>query len=114
MAPSLRETLESLAKARGFTRVGIAPAIPPPHDSDFRRWIAERRHGSMSYLERTQDLRSDPRTLLPGARSVIVLASPHSAGQPEAADGTRTARYALAEDYHRSLRVKCDSLIEEW
>jgi epoxyqueuosine reductase len=114
MARALRETLESLAKARGFSRVGIAPAVRPTHDSDFRRWIAERRHGSMAYLERTQDLRSDPKTLLAGARSVIVLASPYSAGNPEASDGARTARYALSVDYHRSLRTKCDSLIEEW
>ena len=114
MSRPLRETLESLAKARGFTRVGIAPAGRPPHDSDFRRWIAEGRHGSMTYLEKTRDLRSDPQTLLPGARSIVVLTMPYPAAEPEAQDGTRTARYALAEDYHRTLRAKCESLVADW
>src|SRR5689334_24215802 len=83
MAPPTRKILESLAKARGFSRVGIAPATPPPHDSDFRQWLAEGRHGSMAYLEGTRDLRSDPAALLPGARSVIVLAFPYSAAEAE-------------------------------
>jgi epoxyqueuosine reductase len=114
MASLLRETLESLAKARGFSRIGIAPAVGPPHDAGFRRWIAEGRHGSMAYLEKTRQLRSDPRTLLSGARSIIVLASSYPAGEPAAADGARVARYALAADYHRTLRAKCESLVEEW
>lgn len=68
----------------------------------------------MAYLEKTRELRSDPRTLLAGARSVVVLAMPYSAAEPAAPDGTRTARYALAEDYHRTLRAKCESLVEAW
>ncbi len=114
MAPPTRELLESLAKARGFSRVGIAAATTPPHDADFRQWLAEGRHGSMAYLEKTRDLRRDPETLLPGARSVVVLAFPYSTAEPESPDGARTARYALSEDYHRTLRSKCESLVAEW
>ena len=68
----------------------------------------------MSYLEKTRDLRGDARALLPEARSVIVLAMPYAAGEPEAPDGTRTARYALSADYHRTLRRKCEDLVAEW
>ena len=68
----------------------------------------------MAYLEKTRELRSDPRALLAGARSVVVLATPYSSADPAAPDGTRTARYALAEDYHRTLRAKCESLVDAW
>jgi epoxyqueuosine reductase len=114
MSRPIRDILESLAKARGFSRIGVAAAAPAPHRAEFREWISEGRHGSMAYLEKTRELRSDPRTLLPEARSVVVLAMPYPAAEPSASDGTRTARYALAEDYHRTLRAKCESLVEAW
>ena len=114
MAPPSLKILETLAKARGFSRIGVAPAAAAPHDADFGRWLAEGRHGAMKYLERSRDLRRDPRNLLPGARSVIVLAHPYGSGDPRSRDGVRTARYALAQDYHRTLRAKCESLVAEW
>jgi epoxyqueuosine reductase len=99
------------ARTEGFRRIGVAEAGPAPRAAEFAAWLDAGMHGSMAYLERTRDLRADARSLLPEARSVVVLADAYPAGRPEAADGTRTARYALAGDYHRTLRARCERVI---
>ena len=108
-----RRTLFSrAARAEGFRRIGVAAAGPAPRTAEFERWLDAGFHASMRYLERSRELRGDARSLLPGARSVVVLAHAYPAGDPSAADGTRTARYALAEDYHRTLRRKCERVVD--
>ncbi|HET9795462.1 MAG TPA: tRNA epoxyqueuosine(34) reductase QueG [Thermoanaerobaculia bacterium] len=99
------------ARAEGFRRIGVAAAGPAPRASDFEAWLDAGMHGSMTYLERSRRLRADARALLPEARSVVVLADAYQAGDPAAPDGTRTARYALAEDYHRTLRARCERVV---
>ena len=107
----LRPLFEAAATENGFLRIGIARAEAPPHWREYERWIAAGRHASMGYLERSRARRRDPAALLPGARTVIVLAHGYASADPAAADGTRTARYALAEDYHRTLRRKCERVV---
>jgi epoxyqueuosine reductase len=58
----------------------------------------------MKYLEDTLEARSDPRRILPGARSVVSLSAFHSAAPFVAADGSRVARYARGADYHQTVR----------
>lgn len=96
------------ARALGFDVCRIASAAAPEQAERFRRWIAEGRHGLMSYLERSIDKRSSPDRVLAGVRSVVVVgASYHQEkfGSPlpgENVQGTsgRVARYARYEDYH--------------
>ena len=94
--------------------MGIARSARAPHDEAFGRWLDEGRHGTMEYLEATRSVRRDPEGLLPGVRSIVVLASPYPAADPRAGDGTKTARYALSTDYHRTLRESCESLVRDW
>jgi epoxyqueuosine reductase len=56
-------------------------------------------------------LRTDPRSLLPSARSVICLAKVYKTG-PEPASPW-ISRYAQAADYHDSLRSACERLVAE-
>ena len=43
----------------GFDACRVDRAAPPAHAAEFRRWLAEGRHGTMSYMERTADKRTD-------------------------------------------------------
>jgi epoxyqueuosine reductase len=104
----------------GFDRVGIAPIGPSDHSGMYRRWIDAGMAGEMAYLARPDavEKRADPRRLVPGARSAIVVArNYHPGGSPgdERVPAERAvfARYARNEDYHDLLK---DRLIElqEW
>ncbi|MFY9550233.1 MAG: tRNA epoxyqueuosine(34) reductase QueG, partial [Thermoanaerobaculia bacterium] len=99
--------LREEALREGFTRCGVAAAEgPPPRFERFERWIDAGRHAGMRYLARTREVRRRPEALLPGARSIVCLAAPHSAQQWVASDGARFARYARGADYHGTLRQR--------
>ncbi|MBB5034489.1 tRNA epoxyqueuosine(34) reductase QueG [Prosthecobacter vanneervenii] len=58
----------------GFDDCRIAPAQPAAHRALFEQWIADGKHGDMAWLARTPERRTDPTLVLPGAKSVILLA----------------------------------------
>ena len=115
--------LRAEATRLGFSRMGIAPAVPPPHHDRFRSWLAAGFAGGMAgWLARHEPLRADPGSLLPGARSVIVLATDHALAADGAATGREcrrvepepgrglVARYAWGDDYHDLLRARGNAL----
>jgi epoxyqueuosine reductase len=96
------------ARREGFARVGFALAGEPPAFDRFRSWLDAGMHAGMKYLEETAGARSDPSTLLPGARSVVCLSATHSTEPWRAADGASFARYARGADYHGTLRRRAE------
>jgi epoxyqueuosine reductase len=98
----LKAALVREALAIGFADCRITPAAPAAHREHFEQWIAEGRHGDMAWLARNPDRRTDPRNVVPGARSVIVLATNYWQGpdRPEPDASYRIARYAWNDDYH--------------
>lgn len=104
--------LAAEATRLGIDRVGVATAEPVPPDVrlQYRDWIGAGCHGHMSYLEKYDEVRSDPRLLLEGARTVISCAVSyyHVAEQP--AGIPRIASYAHGDDYHEVVRARLESL----
>jgi epoxyqueuosine reductase len=75
MTPAtLKSALIAQARALGFDDCRIAPAQPAAHRALFQQWLAEGKHGDMAWLARNPERRTDPTLVLPGAKSVIVLA----------------------------------------
>lgn len=106
--------LKSIGARLGFDLVGATPAEPLERAAYYRQWLAAGYHGEMSYLARNTDLRNDPKSLLPGARSIICVAMNYrredDGDRSNCEDDTgRVARYARGQDYHRILR---DRLIQ--
>lgn len=100
------------ALAVGFDAVGIAEALPL--DLPFRRyqsWIEAGMHGTMAYMERNAEKRRDVTEIVPGARSVIVVAKTYDTPprHPEGAVG-KISRYAWGDDYHDVLPDMLDGL----
>lgn len=100
----------------GFARVGIAAAASPPHHEAFRGWLAAGLAGIMQpWLERHEPLRRSLEAILPGARSVVMLAIDHGIGvgagsEPSEPGHGRVARYARGDDYHDLLRSRLNTL----
>ena len=96
------------ARRLGFSFCGIAAAAPvASHVAEaYRRWIAARGHADMSYLADNIEKRLDPTLLLPGARSIIVVALNY-APERQLPDGEpQLAAYALGKDYHDVLKQR--------
>ena len=65
----------------------------------------------MDWLTRGEEKRCDPQQVLPGARSVIVVALNYWQGQrPLDAAGGKIARYAWGDDYHDIMLPKLEEL----
>jgi epoxyqueuosine reductase len=90
----------------------VAAARSPRHAEEFRAWLKAGSAAEMDWIERGAEKRCDPQTVLPGARSVVVLAmnywQGHSLG-PNDRRG-RIARYAWGDDYHGVLETKLREL----
>ncbi|MCP5520664.1 MAG: tRNA epoxyqueuosine(34) reductase QueG [Verrucomicrobiales bacterium] len=59
----------------------MTTAAPPESAARLERWLARDCHGEMHWLARNLERRIDPRRVLPGARSIIVLATSYHRGR---------------------------------
>jgi epoxyqueuosine reductase len=104
---TLKSNVRVIARELGFGDCRIAAIAPPAHGEAFRRWIADGHHGDMAWMARGTERRLDPGAVLPGARSMIVVALAYSPGDDSqdphpSVRGARGifARYARGDDYH--------------
>jgi epoxyqueuosine reductase len=109
--PSTQEEIVARAKALGFDSCRIAKASAPAHGEEFRAWLREGAAGEMQWMARGAEKRCDPQQVLPGARSIIIVAlnywqGPETASQPPG----RIARYAWGDDYHDLMLEKLEQL----
>lgn len=98
-------SVERVARDNGVVRLGAAD-IGDDHQDLFAQWLDAGHHATMAYLAKNSDVRRDPRSRFPWARSIIVIAVPYAAERPAAATGALSnalARYALGDDYHDVL-----------
>jgi len=110
MSPAeIKTALIAKARSLGFDDCRVAPALPAAHRGLYEQWIAEGKHGDMAWMARNIERRTDPRIVLPGARSVIALALNYFQG-PGPQAGYRIARYAWNDDYHDLVEKKLREL----
>jgi epoxyqueuosine reductase len=111
----MKESVRQRAQELGFDDCRFTTAETPDHAAEFQSWIAAKRHGEMGYLERNAHKRVNLREVLPGARSVIVLAASYTNEQSHAARNTQhgvVARYARFKDYHDVLAGRLKQLTQ--
>ena len=111
-AVQLKERLVALSEHVGFSSCRIATAGRPQHASAFGEWLNTGAAGEMQWLERGKEKRSDPQLVLPGARSVVVVALNYWQGDKPVGRGGRIARYAWGDDYHDLMLAKLRGLDE--
>src|SRR6266436_6819142 len=110
----LKGRLVAFARELGFDSCRITACAPPTHAEEFRDWLKEGAAGEMSYMERGEEKRRDPQKVLPGARSIIVVALNYWQGEKlrrsQTAATGRIARYAWGNDYHDVIAAKLDKI----
>ena len=118
----MKSAIQQRARELGFDDCRFTRALPPATAPRLADWLAAGRHGEMEYLARNAGKRVDPQLVLPGANTIITLASAY------AGDGTRAqvsphptpsaesrgvvARYARFADYHSVIGRQLKSLTE--
>ncbi len=104
------EELKRLAREHGFELAGIAAAAPLPEASFYQDWVRAGMAGEMRYLEgHRAGVRSDPRNLLPSARSILCVGKLYNGPLPYSTafndlELAWISRYAWGDDYHHILR----------
>ncbi len=103
--------IKRLALQVGFHDCGVVPAeYCAVGAASLHRWLAAGFQADMHYMEHHQDLRSDPRLLLPGCRTVVSLVSAYKPDRTM--QGThRVAMYAYGQDYHEAIKQKLWQLL---
>jgi len=112
---TLSAQIKNRAIELGFAKCGVVPAERlDTADSRLREWLRREFHGEMRWMEREPEKRSDPRSVFPAARSVIVLAMNYFTPYPHADDPSRgkVSRYAWGDDYHSVLRGRLRELLD--
>ncbi len=131
---TLARLIKAQAQSLGFEAVGIA-RIPPPRSDlgsssqapilntaslplpqrlwhRLNQWLEQRFHGTMTWMERDPQRRSDPTKVLPGCQSMIVVGmnyyTDHVADESQQAG--RIARYAWGKDYHDLMKTRLKQL----
>ncbi len=116
MSHLIKQRIREESHALGFHSFGVTAVPVELRAQYYQDWIAQGKHGTMTWMERNNDRRLAPETLLPAARSIIVLGLNYY--QPEPSRGYRIAKYALGDDYHnfmlRRLKRLCRILREEY
>lgn len=110
----LTAELKAHALALGFDKVGVVRAETLSDErARLEEWLRRGFHAGMTWMARDVERRTSPAQLLPGARSVVVVAlnyyTPHRhTGEP----GTgKISRYAWGDDYHDVLGEKLRALL---
>ena len=127
---TLVSQIKAHAKELGFDAIGIAsiplPNSEPPaplapitaHQSNIpiftrfwkwlTQWLEQGYHGTMTWMARNPEQRSDPTKVLPGCRSIIMVGmnyyTDHAPDESDAAG--RIARYAWGRDYHDVMKAR--------
>jgi epoxyqueuosine reductase len=107
---STRALIQRLAAECGFELCGVARAEPHADAAVYMDRIGRGHAGEMRYLtDHRAELRRDPRTLLPSARSIICTGKLYNTPQPystefESEELGWISRYAWGGDYHDVLR----------
>ena len=110
----------SMARECGFELAGITGAVPLAADSQrYLDWVGRGMAGAMGYLtDRRATVRTDPKLLLPSARTIICVGKLYNGPQPrstEVSDSERgwISRYAWGADYHLVVREGLEKLVEK-
>ena len=98
----------------GFSYCGIAKAVHLTADAKrLEQWLNNNYHGEMAYMANYFDLRTDPRKLFDGAKSVITVLKNYYPNVQQTTKAPKIAKYAFGTDYHTVIRNQLHIFLAE-
>ncbi len=94
--------------------MGIAPVVESDHAAFLEAWLAAGHAGTMAWMARTAEVRTDLKRRFAWARTAVVAAAPYLPYKDDrhlqAGLLPNVARYAVGPDYHRVLGARLRAL----
>ncbi len=108
----MRNFIINTALSIGFDACGITKAETLSADASYlQSWLKAGCHASMKYLERNFDKRVNPKLLVPGCESIIVVLMNYFPSEMQLSAAPQIAKYAYSKiDYHKVLKTKLQQL----
>jgi len=101
---SLTEDLKARCKQLGFVHVGIASAEELVEEgARLDVWLRNGFAGSMGWMGKRAQERVNPERVLPGVRSIVVVAMNYYTPASHPPEAAKISRYAWGDDYHDVL-----------
>ncbi|NUN71172.1 MAG: tRNA epoxyqueuosine(34) reductase QueG [Bacteroidetes bacterium] len=117
---TIEQRIREKAAELGIHKIGFARAEELSQErSRLAEWLHRGAHASMQWMERNADKRTDPRLVVPGAKTVISCAvNYYTPVQHSQDEGTgKFSRYAWGDDYHLHVTERIQTLfqcIKQW
>jgi epoxyqueuosine reductase len=114
----LTQAIKDKVRQLGFILAGVTSPKPPKHFDVFQGWLDSNHHGTMEYLasDRSRSRRADPSLILPGCKSILVLAIPYQPVKSSTFNLQHStfniASYALGDDYHDVILPRLKQIVE--
>lgn len=109
----LTSKFKNKAKEIGFNFIGISKAEELTSEAlDLEKFLSEKRHGSMQWLENNFDKRIDPTKLFQGAKSVVSFGLNYYPEALQTQNTYKISKYAYGRDYHKVLKKKLIELVK--
>jgi epoxyqueuosine reductase len=110
-----KEAFRAEAFRLGFILCGFTTPDPPAHLDVYDDWIKSDRQADMAYMAspRALTIRANPRELLTGCQTIIVLAAPYPILPASKTENTgQIAGYAKSSDYHNVFPPRLEALAD--
>ncbi len=112
----MKEQIRQHALELGFDDCRFTSANVPDNAQQFQKWLAEKKFGEMSWLERNAEKRIELQKVLENAKTAICLAASYHFEFPQSAicnpQSGIVARYAQFDDYHNVLAIRLKLLTQ--
>ncbi len=110
---SAKSDLELWAVELGFQQIGFAQADFLEDEAPrLESWLNKGYYGQMHYMQNWFEKRLDPRLLVEGAKTVMVLTYNYFPEETQrVSDVPKISKYAYGTDYHYVIREKLNEII---
>ena len=111
---NLSHNIKQKAFELGFSKIGIAKAQFYESDKlNLNHWLENGYHGSMDWISRRKEEKSDIFKYYPNAKSVISVALNYFTGHAkDYFSDHKISNYAWGDDYHTLLKSKLHTLLD--
>ena len=106
------QQIKTEAQRLGFSFCGISKAGFLEEEAPrLEKWLNQKMHGEMQYMENHFDKRLDPTLLVEGSKAVISLLFNYYPNKQQKEDTYKISKYAYGEDYHFVIKDKLKDIV---